>query len=155
MKKILITKGKFVLVDNDDFIWLSKQSWCSHSKGYAIGWDKENKKVEMMHRIIMHTSKGMDTDHINGNRLDNRRKNLRICTRSQNLANYCYFKSKSCNYKGVTKLQDKVKTPNKWMAQIGKDNKNIFLGLFPTAKMASMAYNKKAKELFGDFAKLG
>lgn len=88
MKKIKLTSGKFALVDDDMFEELNKFSWCLNG-GYAIrGYSKNGKQAKLkMHRVIMNTPKGMDTDHIDNNKLNNQRNNLRVCTRSQNCMN--------------------------------------------------------------------
>lgn len=95
MKEIIISgksgKGKFVLVDDQDYEYLNRWKWFLNNHGYVARnmytTDHEGRikhKNERMHRIIMQTPVGMETDHINGNKIDNRRENLRICTRSQN-----------------------------------------------------------------------
>lgn len=84
MKYIELTKQEKALVDDEDYNWLSYFKW-----HYANGYAQSNllKNRLSMHSLIMNTPKGMDTDHINHNTLDNRRENLRICTRSENLLN--------------------------------------------------------------------
>ena len=88
--KIPLSKSKFALVDQRDVNnLLAMGKWTLHSEGYAYRWDRSSKpnKCLLMHRVIMDTPKGMDTDHINGNKLDNRRHNLRIVSRSANSLN--------------------------------------------------------------------
>lgn len=90
MKKIKLTKGKFAIVDDEDYDELSKFKWYL-SSGYAIrkaknGEDRPRSNV-CMHRVIMKTPIGYETDHINHDRLDNRRCNLRVCTPSDNQRN--------------------------------------------------------------------
>ena len=108
-----------------------------------------------MHRIIANAKEGESVDHVNGNPLDNRKENLRVCTMSQNLANQKLRKDSTSGFKGVSKNQSKT---NPWRAYInrkdGKKTKQYHLGLFKTPEEAARAYNEKAKELFGDFAKL-
>lgn len=89
MKKIPLTQCKVALVDNDSYIQLKDKGWIYHSQGYAYTWDRtgEKPKCILMHRLINKTPKGLDTDHINGNRLDNRKKNLRSASRSANSLN--------------------------------------------------------------------
>ncbi len=92
----------------------------------------------------------MDVDHINGNRLDNRKCNLRLATRSQNLQNSRKRTGCSSRFKGVNWLgQNK-----RWRARIKVFGKEIALGCFISELEAAEAYNKAAKEHFGDFAKL-
>ena len=100
-----------------------------------------------MHREIMKPSKVEVIDHINHNKLDNTKENLRCCTKQQNEMNKVKRSNTSSKFKGVTKI-------NKWMASITFNNKTINLGYFNTEKEAAKIYNVKAKELFGEFAYL-
>lgn len=103
MKKIKITQGKFSIVDDIDFEWLNKFNWHLHSDGYAYSWmgSKKNKK-SLMHRLILHSIKGQIVDHINMNRLDNQRSNLRLCTVSQNVFHSKLFSHNRSGFKGVS-----------------------------------------------------
>jgi hypothetical protein len=92
----------------------------------------------------------MQVDHINGNTLDNRKENLRICTQNQNGKNRLLNKNNVSGYKGVT-----YKKANKlWCAQIVVNYHKMYLGLFTTAEAAALAYNEAAKKYHGEFAKL-
>lgn len=107
-----------------------------------------------MHREIMKTPKGLVTDHINGNRLDNRRKNLRICTRAQNNMNMRNFRSrkklkKASQYKGVY-WNGGPKA--RWSAEIRHEGTQIHLGYFKHEKDAAKKYDEAAIKLFGPFA---
>ena len=99
-----------------------------------------------MHRFLANTPKGMDTDHINRNKLDNRRCNLRVVNRSENMFNTPKSSKNKSGYKGVHIVPVSVNPKNRWVAQITKNYKNFFLGYYPTAKTASDAYNKKLLE---------
>jgi len=148
MKKIFLTPNKhhkFVLVDNEDYKWLNQYTWYFTNVGYAT--TEINYKRYLMHRLIMKTPKGMDTDHINHNILDNRRENLRIATRAQNNANGKGRKHTSI-YKGICWVTEK----KKWKAQIAFNKKTIHLGYFNNELRASKIYDKKARELYGEFA---
>ncbi len=149
--KIIKIKDKKILVDDQDFEWLNKYNWCI-SKGYIIAHKPQSGKkgtTISIHRLIMNTPKNIQTDHINGNKLDNRRENLRICSRSENNMNRHKVRGKS-KYKGVGWF----KQTQCWQAYISKNYKIIHLGLFKSEKEAAKAYNQKAKELFGEFALL-
>lgn len=89
--------------------------------------------------------KEMQVDHINRNKLDNQRENLRLATHSENAANAGGKKNKE-GYRGIKAHR------RKWQAEIQKDKRKIFIGLYSTKEAAAIAYNIKAKELFGDFA---
>lgn len=140
-KLIPLTKGKFAKVDNEDFDRVKEICW-RYSCGYAGSFDIQ------MHRFIMNTPKGMHTDHINHDTLDNRKSNLRICTHQENLMNQSNQMFKTSKYKGV--FWDKARC--KWRAEIVFNNKSIYLGRFENEINAAMSYNKKAIELFGEFA---
>lgn len=101
---------------------------------------------EFLHRLIIGAKAGEVVDHINGNGLDNRRSNLRICSVGQNRQRGLESRSGTSGYRGVHKHREK------WKAQIWHANKNIYLGTFISKQDAARAYDAKAKELFGDLA---
>jgi hypothetical protein len=147
MKEIPLTQGKVALVDDNDYGIVSKHKWYCHH-GYAVGW-VEKKKI-LMHRFIMKAKPTDEVDHRNGNRIDNRRENLRFCNRSQNKANVGPNSNNKAGYKGVYWS----KPHKKYRAKIGVMGKNISLGLFIDPKEAALAYNEAAKKYFGEFAGL-
>lgn len=112
MKLIRLTKNKFAKVDNEDFESLNQYKW-HYNDGYAER--KENGKHIKMHRELLNAQTSL-VDHINGDTLDNQRKNLRLATRSQNAMNMRKHTGKSV-YKGVSKEKEY------WRVQIWKDNK--------------------------------
>ena len=101
-----------------------------------------------MHRIILRTPLGKETDHLNRNKLDNQRKNLRICTHRENARNRGILTSNTSGIKGV--YWDKQK--EKWRVLLHTGKKRISLGLFKTKAEAKVAYNTAAKKHFGNFA---
>lgn len=144
-----IHKDLYALVDDEDYEKVKDCKW-KLSKGYAVTWTNRVKPIAM-HRLIMDTPDGMETDHKNLNRLDNRRGNLTNCTRSENMRNRVKFRqSYSSKYKGVSWV-GRVK---KWQAQINFDGQQYYLGLYENEEDAARTYDKKAKELFGEFANL-
>jgi hypothetical protein len=145
MKQIPLTQGKFAIVDDEDFDWLNKWKWCVNNEN--VVHRKSNYKIITMHKLIMNPPKGMQVDHKSGNRLDNRRSNLRICTGSQNCMNRNY-KSNSSGYKGVRKWY------RRWQSRIEINGKKINLGMFSTPIKAAKAYNEAAIKYHGEFAKL-
>lgn len=148
MKKIPLTQGKFAIVDNKDFKWLSQYNWVFDSR-YAKAANGKRNAVLVMHRLIMQTPKGMDTDHINGDGLDNQRKNLRVCTHAQNLANRLKQKDNTSGFKGVYWSKDR----KKWMAQVRFHGKK-YQSRHKTKEQAARAYDEMAKKYFGEFARL-
>lgn len=156
MKTIPLTQGKVAIVDDEDFVELSKSKWYYHSSGYAVRNDYSNRKHETlkMHRIVLKPKDGEWLDHINSDRLDNRKENLRVASPSQNAWNSRQPKNyHSSSYKGVSKHK-RQNGQIAWRARISLNWKNISLGVFDTPEEAARAYDKKARELFGEFAKI-
>lgn len=153
MKRIPLTRGKFAIVDDEDYEWLMQWKWyASLNRGLWYAARQEQKGVNpkysciLMHRELLKPPNGFEIDHHNNNSLDNRRFNLRICTHSNNLGNQKPQTGGSSKYKGVSWH----KKNQKWRAQIGK--KRHSLGYFDNEIDAAKAYDKAAKELFGEFA---
>jgi len=138
----------YAMVDDEDFKRLSVYNWSLSSNGYAFR-DK-NKKRLLLHREIMKNPVNRAIDHINRNKLDNQKINLRICSQSENSANCGIQKNNTSGFKGVY-WHNSLKY---WVAEIKKNRKRINLGYFKDKKSAALAYNTKAKELFGEFAYL-
>jgi len=157
MKKIELTQNQYALVDDEDYNRLNRWKWCagyySCIKSYYAKRntprDKNGKHTTIcMHRIIMNAPSNLQVDHRNHDTLDNRKENLRLCTYSQNGMNRKLHKNTTSQYKGVYWH----KQGKKWLAHIRTKDKSIYLGLFKSEIQAAKAYNKKAKELFGEFA---
>lgn len=156
MKQIPLTQGYIALVDDIDFEWLNQWKWgalkAPHTV-YAVRYTSRagGKKPQFvyMHRLILEARKGQETDHRNGNGLDNQRANLRFCTSSQNNMNRAHGRGTSV-YKGVSWSTRR----RKWQVQIGCEGKSVFLGRFDSEEEAACAYNTAALERFGEFAHL-
>ena len=137
MNKIQLTKGKYALVDDADFKWLNQWKW--HFDGqYAAR--KSPKKI-YMHRLINLTPDSFETDHINRDKLDNRRSNLRSTMRSQNAFNVGLRPNNTSGFIGVSW------TANRWEAYIWKDGFKIYLGRFKD-KYEALKARKKAEEQY-------
>jgi hypothetical protein len=148
-KQIPLTQGKFAIVDDADYEWLIQRKWYAYDaqKGKGKWYARCSQSVKVdMHRVITNAPKGMDVDHINGNGLDNRRSNLRVCTRTQNQQNIHVTHNKH-GYKGVEQQRG-----GKYRANIYFDGKRLITRGFNTPEEAARAYDKKARELFGEFA---
>jgi hypothetical protein len=155
MKKIALTKTKFALVDDDNFEKLNQWNW-NFSRGYATRhiYIGTKRTTVRMHRTILNIPSGMYPDHIDGNKLNNQKSNLRICTHSQNMMNR-KIQANSTGYKGVSYCNTcyKGKKYQYIQAHIRINKKLIYLGTFPDLISAAKAYDAKAKELFGEFAR--
>lgn len=154
MKRIKLTQGKYALVDDADYEYLSQWNWmCSKNKtrkGYACRTKRvEGKKIGViMHRLIMDAPKGMVTDHINHNTLDNRRENLRICTQSENNRNIKSLVNSTSKYLGVHWSY----LLKRWVASMNTSGKHKYLGIFKTELEAAIIYNIAARKYHGEFA---
>jgi hypothetical protein len=150
MKKIKLTQNKFAIVDDDDYKELNQYNWCAYKGRYTHyvvrGSNKLGKNIPI-HRQIMNPPDNMQVDHINGNGLDNRKENLRICKISQNIFNGKLRKNNTSGFKGVT--YDKKN--KKWYSQITVNRKHKFLGRFTDINDAKESYIKAAKDYFGEF----
>jgi len=147
---IPLTQGQNTLVDASDYDWLMQWNWCIYKtrrgKLYANRW-KGTTRI-WMHREILGCSIDKETDHQNGNSLDNRRFNLREASRPQNAKNR--KPNKGHKLKGVRWHEE----GNGWQARIHCNGKSKHLGLFKTEKEAAEAYDEAAKRLHGEFARL-
>jgi len=150
-KLIYLTQGRVSIVDDEDYEELSKYNW-HFCHGYASRRITINRKRTslLMHRQIMNATKGQELDHINGDRSDNRKSNLRFVTRQQNAFNQKSSKNSSSQYRGVSI----IRKYNKWISKIRVNNKLIYLGKFNTEEEAANVYNIKAKEVYGEYARL-
>jgi hypothetical protein len=158
MKEIKLTQGKIALVDDEDFEELNKHRWyiIKSKYCYATRMKSKSKGVILMHRAIMNTPKELFVDHIDHDTLNNQKYNLRNCTRSENMMNQEIQTKRISQYKGVFKTNRyyKDKIYSSWIAKIKIEQKTLYLGAHKTEIEAAIAYNKKATELFGEFALL-
>lgn len=156
MKTIPLTRGLVAIVDDEDYERLNEFKWHANSEGYAVRAVRNDVREQV--RIRMHRSvQGISAidircvDHINGNRVDNRKENLRVCTRAENQANRKAQRNNTSGFKGV----HWVKRSQKWTAQIMTGGKSHSLGYFETAEAAYSAYKIACAELHGNFANYG
>lgn len=150
MKEIPLTRGLVALVDDKDFDALMKHGWFANGKENAFyAMRRDGVKKITMHRVIMQASPREHVDHINGNTLDNRRCNLRICTHALNLANVGKRRTAcTSQFRGVRLV------PQGWRADICIRGKRSFLGIYKDEKEAAAAWNKAAAEGWGSYARL-
>lgn len=152
MKEIKLTQGKVALVDDSDFEWLNQFKWCAmkQQKTYYAVRTYKYKHVRM-HRLIMNTPTGLETDHEDHNGLNNQRYNLRIATSAQN--KYNVSPRGASKYLGVT-IRQIGREKGRITAKIRKNRITFHLGSFKTEESAAKAYDIRAKEFFGEFANL-
>jgi hypothetical protein len=149
MKEMKLTKGKVMIVDDDMYEYLSQWKWqalSTNGKWYA--YRNSGRRAIYVHRLVADAPDGVKVDHKNGNGLDNRRENLRLATGSQNAQNSKVCSRNKLGYKGV------YNNGGRYRAQITVGNTKISLGQYGTPEEAALAYNRAAKEYFGEFANL-
>jgi len=147
MKEIYLTQGETAIVDDEDFEEMNLFKWClcrARNLKYAIR--TERGLNQFMHRIIMIPPEGMHIDHINGNGLDNRRENLRVCSNAENHQNIRWNKRNTTGFLGVSKR------PWGFAAQIQVGKVKKYLGMFDTAEEAHRVYIDASRRLRGEFS---
>ena len=155
MKYIPLTQGKVALVDDEDFEWLNQWKWQAsktRNKFYVIRAGSKHIPRVLMHRLILGLKKGdgIVSDHKDDNGLNNQRYNLRKCTNSQNHQNQAPTGLGTSKYKGVSHCSN----CNGWQVHIKHNGKSVWLGNYKNEIEAARVYDKKAKEIFGEFARL-
>jgi hypothetical protein len=153
MKEIQLTQGKVAYIDDDDFDRVSKYKWraykCRYTY-YAITRYEHTPPYSQvsLHRFLMDCDKDKVVDHIDGDGLNNQKSNLRIVSIQQNCSNRInLMKNNTSGYRGVY-----WKLPHKrWNSCIRFKGKLFYIGNFNTPEEAARAYDKKAKELFGEY----
>jgi len=161
MREVELTQGKIALVDDKDYAIVCKYKWAA-IKGTSGIWYAQavivhngRKTVTSMHRMIMGLwpGDGEIVDHISRDGLDNRQFNLRIATNKENAQNQKPHKDvKWSKYKGVT-YQKAAKRKKRWIARIIVNYKQIYVGFYKTEVEAAQAYDKAARQYFGEYAR--
>lgn len=147
-------KGKSVIVDDADYYNLASYRWVVNYYGYAVRSAHKDLGLNctmLLHRQVMNPTKDQLIDHINGNRLDNRRSNLRIATHSENQRNRGKQNNNTSGFKGVVFLKSDQRR-KKWAAQIKANGKQIRIGYYHTAEEASQAYTEASNKHYGEFS---
>lgn len=151
--KIIPLKHGNVLVDTEDYDLVKKLSWYSADPREGLFYAMRNstiaEKERYMHRLIMKAQKGQIIDHINGNGLDNRKKNLRFVTNKQNLQNRSKQRNSSRKYKGVAHRPDE----QSYVVVITIDDKQQSKGVYKDPVQAAMVYDVWALFHHGEYAR--
>lgn len=162
MKTIALTKNLCTTVGDDDYDELSQYKWCAskasmrgpyYAERYTRQIEGKKRKVRM-HRAIwerhnFEIQSGYEIDHIDGDSLNNRRCNLRLCTHAQNLRNSKRRKDNISGFRGISLNR----RSHKWQATITVDGKTIYLGLSDSPEVVAQIYNAAAKKYHGEFAR--
>lgn len=158
MKAIYLTNGMFAIVDSEDYERLSKFKWGLLNKGEGYARRSLSKDgvwgSVLMHREVINAPKEKHVDHKNGNSFDNRKCNLRLCDRSQNMANRKTHKNNTCGLKGVRFHKSYKESSKRWEARIQFRGVSKSLGYFYTKEEAAKAYNDCAEKMHGEFCKI-
>lgn len=143
-KLIPLNQGKFAIVDPEDYDHLAQFKW-HYGGGYVRCFSYDDRVCVAMHRIVVKVTPGICVDHINGNTLDNRKCNLRLCKHNQNVKNIRKSRTgKTSEYKGVYQR----KGSKVWIAKLGRKS----IGRFETQEEAARYYDAAARFYFGEFA---
>lgn len=150
---LIQVKNDFIQIDDNDYELIKNFKWnileVTPNNKYATTYIE--RKLVLMHRLLMGFPKGKEIDHIDGNGLNNSRSNLRICSHKDNLRNRKINKNNKSGFKGVNYLATKGK--KKWRSYIYVNGKTINLGYYLTSQEAAEAYEKASKEYFGEYAR--
>jgi hypothetical protein len=156
--RVLDVKGFEVLVDDDIYEFASQYVWRFDKDGYVLRTgNKDGKRTRLyLHKMVLPSKEGLYVDHINRNKLDNRRENLRYATYSQSGANKSKLEGSTSQYKGVYKhpVNVKGKTYEYWVAKVKKDGKVLFKKTFKDEIEAAKAYDREALKTHGEYAVL-
>jgi len=156
VKKIVTSNGMETLVDDEDYIELSKYKWCAYwnktSKSwYVIRTDYTNGKTTIyMARYILNCPDDMQVDHINHDTMDNRKSNLRICYKFENIRNRKWNDNNTSGYKGVYWH----KRDRKWRSQYGINKTRKYIGSYNNPIVAALMYDDVVSKVYGEFASL-
>lgn len=148
MKIIYTKKGEAIRVDDEDYQALSSHPWHIHTEGYAKTYRKQNGKTISiyMHRLLMSPPKGLVVDHINGDKTDNRKSNLRICKIADNI------QRSPSSYKSKSGIKGVRYDSGKWVSVVKVNGKPIYLGRFSDLDEAAAVYKEASLRYHGIYS---
>lgn len=148
MKIVPVTKGKVAFVDDEDYERVTRYKWHTKPNGYAMrSYNVKGKRFsQYLHRFLMNPPPGKYVDHINHNRLDCRRENMRVVAPRQNSWNLKAISNKTSKYRGVHRSK------RGWVSQITTNHRTYTLGCFKDEIEAALAYDRACRLTRGDFA---
>ncbi len=147
-REIPLTHGLAAIVDAEDYEMLAARKWYVDFRAGGRVYVRGSADGRRMHRVITGAGPGEQVDHRNHDTLDNRRKNLRVCTNSQNSMNRLMRSDNTSGYKGVYLRKD----TGKWVAEITVNGRTKTFGSSAKPEDAAAAYRAAALELHGEFA---
>jgi hypothetical protein len=153
LKAIQLTCGVQTIIDDCDFHKFSKFKWraAKTASGFYAAREvylgNKKSKAVLLHREITGCCKGFEIDHVNGDTLDNRRMNLRVCSHAENMRNRRLNRNNKSGFKGV------VCHGNKWRAEIKHNGRKMHLGIFDKKEDAARVRRDAEIKLFGDFVR--
>lgn len=153
MRELPLSRGQVALVDDEDYEAVAPYKWSARfapSGGifYAVRRVSLTKQIVLMHRVLLDAPRHLVVDHINGNGVDNRRCNIRLCTHQQNLMRRVGPPNKT-GYRGVHQIR-----PGTYRVAIMLSQRGHYVGTFYDPILAARAYDDAARRLHGEFARL-
>lgn len=150
--RLPLTQGQFAIIDEQDAPRVAKHKWFARKEriiwyAYTNVVIKGHRTVITLHRFLLDFPSGLTVDHINGNGLDCRRSNLRVCTNTENVRNMKRRKDNASGFKGVNLHK------GRWRAYITIDGHQKSLGYYDSPADAARAYDSAALIHFGQFAR--
>jgi hypothetical protein len=150
--QIPLSKGQFALVDDTDYARLAPYQWFHSGTGYAVAFIRVDGRFRLtyLHRFLLEVGDGLQVDHVNCDKFDNRRANLRLASAGQNAHNRKPSSLSRTGLKGVGWHKRKLR----YQARIQFQGMRYTLGSFDDPDLAALAYDAAARLLFGDYARL-